>query len=222
MFSIFGMKPQNFEIQRQKMVNDQIAARGIKDKNVLNALLKVERHRFVPEAYLKDAYADSPLPIGQGQTISQPYIVALMTELLKPAKNKKVLEIGTGSGYQAAVLAELMGEVYSIELIETLGKNASILLKELNYKNIHIKIGDGYLGWKEFSPYDGIIVTCSPTKIPEPLIEQLAEDGLMVIPVGQKYIQELVVVHKKNGKTEQTRITGVRFVPMKDEKGKSY
>jgi protein-L-isoaspartate(D-aspartate) O-methyltransferase len=177
---------------------------------------------FVLPEYLGRAYTDGPLPIGNGQTISQPYIVAYMTELLNLNKTKKVLEIGTGSGYQTAILAELAGEVYSIELIEILGQNAKQILMDLAYTNLHLKIGDGYKGWPEDAPFDGIIVTCSPTKIPEPLIEQLAEGGIMVIPVGEQYVQELLVLTKKNGKLMQKKATGVRFVPMKDEKGNKY
>lgn len=222
MYSSCNMHSQNFETERENMVKNQIKARGIKDKEVLMAMQKVERHLFVLPEYLGRAYEDGPLPIGNGQTISQPYIVAYMTELLHLDKKKKVLEIGTGSGYQTAILAELAGEVFSIELIEALGQNAKQILMDLAYSNLHLKIGDGYQGWSENAPFDGIIVTCSPTKIPEPLIEQLAEGGIMVIPVGEQYVQELMVLTKKNGKLIQKKATGVRFVPMKDEKGNKY
>lgn len=199
---------------RQKMVNEQIIARGVRTESVIKAMQKVERHLFVPEQYRNFAYSDRPLPIGEGQTISQPYIVALMTELLDLKKNDKVLEIGTGSGYQAAILAEICDSVYTIEIIPSLGKQAQALLRELGYHNIHCKIGDGYLGWPEHAPYDGIIVTCAPSKIPQPLKEQLAEGGRMVIPVGATYTQELVLVTKTKGKLIQKSVIPVRFVPM--------
>jgi len=199
---------------RQKMVNEQIIARGVRAESVIKAMQKVERHLFVPEQYRNFAYSDRPLPIGEGQTISQPYIVALMTELLDLKKSDKVLEIGTGSGYQAAILAEICDSVYTIEIIPSLGKQAQVLLKELGYHNIHCKIGDGYLGWPEHAPYDGIIVTCAPSKIPQPLKEQLAEGGRMVIPVGATYTQELVLVTKTKGKLIQKSVIPVRFVPM--------
>ncbi|NLA21692.1 MAG: protein-L-isoaspartate(D-aspartate) O-methyltransferase [Candidatus Marinimicrobia bacterium] len=199
---------------RQKMVNEQIIARGVRAESVIKAMQKVERHLFVPEQYRKLAYSDRPLPIGEGQTISQPYIVALMTELLDLKKSDKVLEIGTGSGYQAAILAEICDSVYTIEIIPSLGKQAQALLRELGYHNIHCKIGDGYLGWPEHAPYDGIIVTCAPSKIPQPLKEQLAEGGRMVIPVGATYTQELVLVTKTKGKLIQKSVIPVRFVPM--------
>lgn len=196
------------------MVNEQIIARGVRAESVIKAMQKVERHLFVPEQYRNFAYSDRPLPIGEGQTISQPYIVALMTELLDLKKSDKVLEIGTGSGYQAAILAEICDSVYTIEIIPSLGKQAQVLLKELGYHNIHCKIGDGYLGWPEHAPYDGIIVTCAPSKIPQPLKEQLAEGGRMVIPVGATYTQELVLVTKTKGKLIQKSVIPVRFVPM--------
>ncbi len=210
---LFIYADDNYLILRKKMVAEQIKARGIKDKKVLNAMLKVERHKFIPEELRKYAYNDHPVSIGEGQTISQPYIVALMTELLELKGNEKVLEIGTGSGYQAAILAEICKKVYTIEIISTLGKNAEKLLKELGYKNIKVKIGDGFEGWKEYAPYDGIIVICAPEKIPEPLIEQLAEGGRLVIPVGD-YFQELLLVRKVKGKIIEKSIIPVRFVPM--------
>lgn len=216
------MRAQDFERLRAKMVKNQIEKRGVSDKNVLAAMNKVERHLFVPQEYVKNAYDDSPLPIGRGQTISQPYIVAFMTELLKLDKSKKVLEIGTGSGYQAAVLSELAGKVYSIELIKTLGKDAKALLKKLNYDNVEVKIADGYQAWAENAPFDAIIVTCSPTHIPKSLEDQLAEDGLMTIPVGKQHAQELVLLKKENGIIRQTGVIAVRFVPMKDDRGRVY
>lgn len=196
------------------MVESQIILRGIKDKKVIEAMLKVERHLFVPQDLRDFAYEDRPLPIGEGQTISQPYIVALMTEVLNLKPTDKVLEIGTGSGYQAAILAEIAKEVYTIEIIESLGKRAEKLLKELGYKNIKVKIGDGYLGWEEFSPFDCIIVTCAPDHIPQPLIDQLVEGGRMVIPVGERFYQELVLIEKREGKIEKKGIIPVLFVPM--------
>lgn len=198
---------------RREMVKTQIEARGVKDKRVLNAMLDVPRHRFVPAGYRNLAYTDQPLPIGEGQTISQPYIVAMMTELSRLKGGEKVLEIGTGSGYQAAILAELSKEVYTIEILEPLAVSAEKLLKEMGYKNIRVKCGDGYLGWPEYAPFDAIIVTCAPEHIPRPLIEQLAEGGRMVIPVGEFY-QELKLIEKIKGKMKTTGIIPVRFVPM--------
>jgi protein-L-isoaspartate(D-aspartate) O-methyltransferase len=206
----------DFKAMREKMVETQIKARGVKDPRVLSALLKVERHRFVPEEYLHSAYTDQPLPIGEGQTISQPYIVALMTELLELKGEERVLEIGTGSGYQAAILAELAKEVYSIEIIETLASLAKNRLLELGYQNIKVKAGDGYLGWPEVSPFDAMIITCAPDHIPKPLIEQLKEGGRMVVPVGT-YAQELKKIVKRSGKIETTDIIPVVFVPMTGE-----
>jgi protein-L-isoaspartate(D-aspartate) O-methyltransferase len=213
---------QNYKSLRERMVEKQIKARGVSNKQVINALLKVERHLFVPEGYRNEAYDDGPLPIGEGQTISQPYIVAYMTEVLDLTQKEKVLEIGTGSGYQAAILAECAKEVYTIELIESLGKQAEKLLDKLAYKNIHVKIGDGYQGWEEHAPYDAIIVTCAPSHIPEPLKNQLSEGGKMVIPVGGSFAQELVVLTKKGGKLELRHDLGVRFVPMKKKSGGKY
>ena len=203
----------DFKVMREKMVETQIKARGVKDPRVLSALLKVERHRFVSEEYLNSAYSDQPLPIGEGQTISQPYIVALMTELLELKGNEKVLEIGTGSGYQAAILAELGKEVYTIEIVEPLASMAKNRLLQLGYQNIKVKVGDGYLGWPEFSPFDAIIITCAPDHIPEPLVEQLKEGGCMVLPVGA-YAQQLKKIVKRSGKIESTNIIPVIFVPM--------
>ncbi|RKY33085.1 MAG: protein-L-isoaspartate O-methyltransferase [Candidatus Omnitrophota bacterium] len=204
---------QKFTRLREKMVDEQIKARGIKDDSVLAAMLKVERHKFVPRNLRYLAYEDNPLPIGFGQTISQPYIVALMTEVLELKGNERVLEIGTGSGYQAAILAELVREVYSIEILPELASRAEELLDGLGYKNIKVKRADGYLGWPEFAPFERIIVTCASEEVPGLLIEQLAEGGSMVIPVGDKY-QELRLLKKINGRLEQKDIIPVRFVPM--------
>lgn len=198
---------------RHRMVEDQIVARGITDEAVLSALRKVPRHRFVPEDQRRLAYHDGPLPIGIGQTISQPYIVALMTELSGPDPTHKVLEIGTGSGYQAAILAECFEEVYTIEIIPELGKRAESLLQELGYENIHVRIGDGYDGWPSEQPFDAIVVTAAPDSIPRPLMEQLAPDGKLVIPVGRGS-QDLVVATKVDGGIHREYVTGVRFVPM--------
>lgn len=198
------------------MVKEQIIARGISDRATLSAMRKVPRHLFVPADISDEAYDDNPLPIGYGQTISQPYIVAYMTEISKPALKKKVLEIGTGSGYQAAVIAEITDTVYTIEIIPDLEKEAKERFKKLGYKNIITRYGDGYQGWPEHSPFDIIIVTAAAEKIPQPLLDQLAENGRLVIPVGEPYaVQELVLVVKKNNKTESKRLTYVRFVPFK-------
>ena len=204
---------ENYFVLRQKMVQEQIRSRGISDERVIKALLKVPRHEFVPYRYKYRAYGDYPLPIAKDQTISQPYIVALMTELLNLNGDEKVLEIGTGSGYQAAVLAELAGEVYSIEIIKEMAESAQKLLEKLGYSKIRVKHGDGYKGWPEHAPYDAIIVTAAPAAIPVPLSEQLKEGGRMVIPVGGRY-QELKLVRKINGKIKVENIISVRFVPM--------
>jgi protein-L-isoaspartate(D-aspartate) O-methyltransferase len=203
----------DFKAMREKMVETQIKARGVKDPHVLSALLKVERHLFVSKDLQDAAYADHPLPIGEGQTISQPYIVALMTELLELKGEEKVLEVGTGSGYQAAILAELAKEVYTIEIIETLASSAKDLLQQLGYKNIAVKAGDGYLGWPDVAPFDAIMVTCAPDHIPKPLLDQLKEGGRMVLPVGE-YMQELKKITKKAGKLETINVIPVVFVPM--------
>ena len=215
--------PQDeYFIQRQRMVSDQIMARGISDGKVLAAMLKVERHRFVPPEYRKAAYGDFPLPIAGGQTISQPYIVAFMTEILRLKKSDRVLEVGTGSGYQAAVLAEICDTVFTIEIYDSLTKGAGKVFRELGYKNIVTKTGDGYLGWPEHAPYDAILVTCAPVVVPESLKSQLAEGGRLIIPVGQSSSQELVLLKKKSGKIQSEKVLPVRFVPMTDGKGTTY
>lgn len=201
---------------RQEMVSRQIVARGVKDRVVLEAMKKVKRHEFVMPGQEREAYADGPLPIGEGQTISQPYIVALMTELAQIDKNSRVLEIGTGSGYQAAVLGEIAKEVYSIEIVESLGKQAQKKLKSLGYNNIEVRIGDGYKGWREAAPFDAILVTAAPDHIPQPLLDQLKSDGRLVIPVGELY-QELEVVYKVGGELKREKVIPVRFVPMTGE-----
>jgi protein-L-isoaspartate(D-aspartate) O-methyltransferase len=213
---------QNFEKQRERMVSVQIKARGITDENVLKAMKKVERHRFVGQQYRRQAYEDYPLPIGEGQTISQPYIVALMTQVLNLDDTKKVLEIGSGSGYQTAVLAEICHSVYTIEVIDALGKRAAKLLADMGYGNIKVKVGDGYQGWEKYSPFDAIIVTCAPTHIPQALKEQLAEGGRMIIPVGEQFAQELVLLTKQKGELMKDAVIPVRFVPMMRRDGKPY
>lgn len=208
--------------ERERMVKQQLISRGIRSKVVLNAMRKVERHRFVPAEVSREAYNDYPLPIGEGQTISQPYIVAFMTEALDLKPADKVLEIGTGSGYQAAILAEICKEVYTIEIIESLGRRAEQTLRQMGYSNVHVRIGDGYHGWPEAAPFDAIIVTCSPTNVPRPLEDQLAEGGRMIIPVGEGQVQELVLITKQNGKLKRQSRLPVLFVPMRDRKGKRY
>jgi protein-L-isoaspartate(D-aspartate) O-methyltransferase len=202
--------------KRDWMVKAQIESRGVKDSMVLEAMRKVPRHLFVPKTYQEEAYADEPLPIGEGQTISQPYIVALMTELLGLKGEEKILEIGTGSGYQAAILAEIAKEVYSIEIICPLAQRAESTLKELEYKNVTVKCGDGYQGWKEHSPFDGIIVTAAPDHIPQPLVDQLKIGGKLVIPVGELF-QELILVTKTEKGIKKENVIPVRFVPMTGE-----
>lgn len=205
---------------REQMVKRQIEDRGVRDVRVLSAMRDTERHLFVPEHNIQVAYEDHPLPIGYGQTISQPYIVALMTELCDLGGDEKVLEIGTGSGYQTAILAKLAKEVYSIEIVEPLGKLARQRLDKMGYKNVHVKIGDGYGGWPDAAPFDVIILTAAPPSIPELLFEQLKEGGVLIAPVGD-YFQELVRVDKVHGKMQKRTITHVRFVPMVHEEERS-
>ncbi len=210
----FWFQTDRFEEARHRMVSEQLAKRGIKDKAVLEAMKKVPRHLLVPESQRENAYLDRPLPIGQGQTISQPYIVAMMTEEIKPTSDMKVLEIGTGSGYQAAVLAELVDQVFTIEIVPELGNKAKADLNELGYDNVNVKVGDGYEGWPSNAPFDAIIVTAAPEEIPQPLIDQLKEGGRMVIPVGPVgKTQELLLVEKKDGEIHRTKKSLVRFVP---------
>ena len=217
-----GCEGHSRERERDQMVTEQIQWRGISDKSVLRAMRCVPRHAFVPEPYTKRAYDDTPLPIGVGQTISQPYVVAYMTEVLELSPADKVLEIGTGSGYQGAILAEICDSVFSIEIFKSLAFKAGALLDSLGYTNIMIRHGDGYLGWSEHAPFDAIIVTCAPEKIPEPLQEQLAENGRMIIPVGKRSLQYLYLLVKKNGKIRERAILPVQFVPMIDEEGERY
>ena len=198
---------------RQRMVRQQIRARGIDDPAVLRAMGAVPRHRFVPDPMRPHAYADGPLRIGHGQTISQPYIVALMTELIEQDESMKVLEIGTGSGYQAAVLAEIVAEVYTIEIVPPLGESAAALLRDLGYDNVRTRIGDGFHGWPEHAPFSAVVVTAAPDEIPQPLLDQLAVGGRLVIPVGRGS-QDLVRVTRTDDGYRRESITPVRFVPM--------
>ncbi len=211
---------KNYETLRKKMVKDQIEARGIRDPRILAVMRKVDRHLFVKAEYLNIAYQDGPLPINCEQTVSQPYIVALMTDLLKLTPTSKVLEIGTGSGYQTAILAELAGAVYSVEILPALAKSAKARLKRLNYRNIYFKEGNGHYGWQEYAPYDAVLVAAAPKVVPEHLVQQLSEDGRMVIPVGDSK-QKLLLIQKKfqtgagsEPFLETIEVTGVSFVPM--------
>ncbi|HHM24105.1 MAG TPA: protein-L-isoaspartate(D-aspartate) O-methyltransferase [Bacteroidetes bacterium] len=206
---------------RNRMVVEQIASRGVSDPRVLAAMRKVPRHEFVPEEYRDLAYRDTPLPIGYGQTISQPYIVAYMTEQLHIGKEDTVLEIGTGSGYQAAVLAELASEVYTIEIIPELAERAKKTLRRLGYNNVHVRIGDGYKGWPEHAPFDAIILAAAPPRVPQPLLDQLKEGGRLIAPVGEDY-QELVLIRKENGEILRENLIPVRFVPMTGEAQKHF
>ncbi len=205
---------EGFESARRRMVEKQIIARGIEDERVVKAMLKVPRHEFIPAKYSHYSYHDSPLPIGYDQTISQPYIVALMTEEMNLSSADRVLEVGTGSGYQAAVLAEIAADVYTVEIVEPLGEAARVRLEGLGYDNIHVRIGDGYEGWEEHAPFDRIIVTCAPTEIPQPLVDQLKEGGIMVIPVGNAGFQYLYRVKKYMGEAETEKVIPVSFVPL--------
>ena len=204
---------ETFALNRQRMVDRQIERRGITDKRVLDAMRKIKRHLFVPAHLRNIAYEDKPLPIGRGQTISQPYIVAYMTEAAKVGPNDRILEIGTGSGYQAAVLAEMAKEVYTIEILQPLAESASLLLKELGYKNVKVKWGDGYQGWREYAPFDAIIVTAAPSEIPGELIKQLKIGGRMVIPIGS-FFQELYLITKTESGFKKEALLPVAFVPM--------
>ncbi|MDO9581328.1 MAG: protein-L-isoaspartate(D-aspartate) O-methyltransferase [Bacteroidales bacterium] len=206
----------NYALSRERMVEEQIVKRGITDEKVIDAMAKIPREEFVPDNYKPYAYIDSPLPIGYEQTISQPFIVALMTYLIDLEGGEKVLEIGTGSGYGAAVLAEIAKEVYTIEILKPLAETAAERLKRLGYNNIKVKCGDGFFGWEDCAPYDAIVVTCAPGYIPQPLVDQLKAGGKMVIPVGD-YFQELILVTKTDEGTREESIIPVRFVPMKGE-----
>ncbi len=201
---------------RQQMI-EQIRVHGLKDSTVLAAMETVPRHLFVPEGERNRAYVDRPLPIGKGQTISQPYIVALMTSLLEVGPGDRVLEVGTGSGYQAAVLAKLVRDVYSIEIIKPLGERARRTLTQLGYRNVHLRVGDGYAGWPSAAPFDGIIVTAAPPSIPDPLLQQLKTGGKLVIPVGDSYQDLLVLTKRRDGGFDRRNVLPVLFVPMTGE-----
>ena len=207
----------DYRAARERMVREQMEDRGVRDARVLEAMRTTLRHRFVPESEAMHAYGDYPLPIGEGQTISQPYIVALMTELARPRPGDRALEVGTGSGYQAAVLAPLVKHVYTIELEPELGQRAAKILKELNYDNVTTRIGDGYAGWPEEAPFDIVLVTAAPEEIPKPLLEQLAPGGRLVVPVGPAYAtQELQLIEKDaSGKLSTRSVSPVRFVPLR-------
>ena len=195
------------------MVSSQIQARGVRNPRVLEAMRKVERHRFIPTDDQAFAYRDGPVAIGQGQTISQPYIVACMTEVLEPQPSDRVLEIGTGSGYQTAVLAELVAEVYTIENVERLAKQAETILNQMDYENIRLRLGDGHQGWPEAAPFDKVIVTAAPAKLPKVLLDQLKLGGRMIVPVG-RWRQELVLIHHTPDGCRREHLMPVRFVPM--------
>ncbi|MCW3105870.1 MAG: protein-L-isoaspartate O-methyltransferase [Segetibacter sp.] len=208
-----------FKEKREKLVEESIEGRGVKNQAVLKAMRSVKRHLFVPGNSIANAYDDRPLPIGYGQTISQPYIVAYMTEVIKPTPEFKVLEIGTGSGYQAAVLAEIVKEIYTIEIVPELGNAATERLKKVGYKNVHVKVADGYDGWKEHGPFDAIVVTAAAEFIPPPLIEQLKEGGKMVIPVGSPFLNQSLMLIEKRGKKITTKsLLPVMFVPFTRKK----
>ena len=211
-----SLQADHYAEARARMVREQIAGRGIQDPRVLAAMSRVPRHELVPENVRGQAYEDRPLPIGNDQTISQPFVVAYMTEQLQLRGGERVLEIGTGSGYQAAVLAEIAGEVYTIEIVEPLGVRARNDLQRLGYQNVHVRVGDGYRGWPELAPFDAIIVTAAPEHVPQPLIDQLAVGGRMVLPVGG-LDQELLRIERREDGIQQERLIDVRFVPMRGE-----
>ncbi len=205
----------DYQAQREAMVNVLVANEIISDARVIAAMKAVKRHLYVPESQRPMAYEDHPLPIGYQQTISAPSIVGMMTEALSPKATDKVLEIGTGSGYQAAVLAKLVNHVYTIEILEPLATSATERLEQLGYTNVTVKAGDGYLGWPEHAPFDSVIVTCAPKEVPQPLVDQLKEGGLMVIPVAEEgWAQKLYLMEKKGGQLEETELADVIFVPM--------
>lgn len=209
----------NYGEARKRMVEREIVAKGIEDQRVINAMIKVPRHMFIPEEHMHYSYYNLPVPIGYGQTISSPYIVALMTEELELRSTDRVLEVGTGSGYQAAILAEIVAEVYTVEIIEPLAREAEQRLQELKYDNVTVVLGNGYWGLPDYAPYDKIIVTCAPEEMPEPLLEQMADDAIMVIPVGSAGFQNLIKVRKVGGDISMERIAPVSFVPLTGEHG---
>jgi protein-L-isoaspartate(D-aspartate) O-methyltransferase len=207
-----------YALKRQQMVQQDIRGRDVREPQVLSTMSKVPRHLFVEPAYRDQAYEDHPLPIGEGQTISQPYVVALMTEALRLKRGDRVLEIGTGSGYQAAILAEIVQEVYTIEIRKNLADRAGLVLKELGYKNVKVKSGDGYFGWEEAAPFDAIIITAAANHIPPPLIRQLKEGGRLIVPLGNTvYYQTLILATKRRGQLDVEQLGPVAFVPMVGE-----
>ncbi|WP_145061559.1 protein-L-isoaspartate(D-aspartate) O-methyltransferase [Adhaeretor mobilis] len=211
------LSAEDLTAKREAMVAREIEAAGVRDARVLKVMRTTPRHEFVPTGFRKQAYLDAALPIGDRQTISPPFVVAYMTEQLNPQSTDKVLEIGTGSGYQAAVLSPLVNEVYTIEIVKRLGRRAERTLRRLDYKNVHVRTGDGYLGWPEEAPFDKIIVTCSPEDVPQPLVDQLAEGGQMIVPVGERYQQNLFRLTKRDGKLEREPLRATLFVPMTGE-----
>lgn len=220
--AVTSVEAADFHVARERMVREQIESRGITNAPVLAAMRKVPRHEFVPERWAEAAYEDHPLPIGYEQTISQPYIVALMTELVQPTQGAKVLEVGTGSGYQAAILAEAGAEVYTIEILEPLAKESAARLQRLGYNQVHVKQGDGYLGWPEQAPFDAIIVTAGADHIPPPLVKQLKPGGRMVIPVGEAHAEQALLLVQKglDGTVTTRKIAPVLFVPLTREPAK--
>ena len=212
--SATGQTKASWDAARKKMVDEYIITCGIKNQRVIQAMIDTLRHEFVPSQYRKQAYYDSAIAIGEAQTISSPFIVAYMTECLDPQSTDRVLEVGTGSGYQAAVLGEIVDQVYTIEIVEELGRNAAKTLKRLDYDNVHVRVGDGFQGWPKYAPFNKIIATCSPERVPQPLIDQLAEGGLMIIPVGERYQQSLYLFRKRDGKLESEVLRPTLFVPM--------
>jgi protein-L-isoaspartate(D-aspartate) O-methyltransferase len=211
----------NYGEARKRMVEREIVGRGIDDQRVVNAMMKVPRHLFIPDEHMHYSYYNLPVPIGYGQTISSPFIVALMTQELELKNTDRVLEVGTGSGYQAAILAEIVKEVYTVEIIEPLAKSAEHRLQELKYDNVEVVLGDGFWGLKDYAPYDKIIVTCAPEEIPDPLIEQLEDGGIMVIPVGPAGFQYLIKVQKEGDEITIDEVTPVSFVPLTGEHGET-
>ena len=209
----------DYAAQRERMVKEQIVMRGVVEERVLAAMRKVPREEFVPAEFRAESYTDRPLPIGYDQTISQPFIVAFMTERLDPKPTDRVLEIGTGSGYQAAVLSVLVAEVYTIEIVEPLARRAEGDLQRLGYRKVKVRAGDGYQGWPEAAPFDAIIVTCAPDHVPQTLVDQLKDGGRMIVPVGRENDQELYLLQKRGQKVEQRAVLPVRFVPMTGTKG---
>ena len=208
------------QAERDRMVERQIEARGVKDPAVLGAMRRVPRHQFVPGLYASQAYWDGPVPSGHSQMISQPYVVAFMTEALRLHSDDKVLEIGTGTGYQTAILAELARDVFSIEIVKPLADQAAEKLKELGYTNVQVRAGDGYQGWPQHAPYDAIIVTAAPDHIPQPLLDQLTLGGRLILPLGKKHSQSLVLIRRTHSGFEHTTLLPVAFVPMTGEAGK--